>query len=133
MNPPTPENRRLVRLTEICRALPEAEAEFHGQHASFIVRGKKFAYYLHDHHGDGIIAVCFKTEPGQNELLLASEPVRFYRPAYIGPRGWVGLRLDLGEIDWAEVAEFVTDSYRIVAPKRLAAMLAEPADPDDNP
>ena len=115
------EDRRLIRLTEIALALPEATRECHGQHASFNVRKKKFAYYLDDHHGDGIVAVCFRTEPRENEVLLATDAVRFYRPAYIGARGWIGLRLDLGEIDWEEVAEFVTDSYRMTAPKRLAA------------
>jgi phosphoribosylglycinamide formyltransferase-1 len=120
------EDRRLIRLTEICLALPEGARECAGQHASFSVRDKKFAYYLNDHHGDGIVAVCFRTVPGENEVLLASDAARFYRPAYIGPRGWVGLRLDHGEIDWAEVADFVTDSYRLAAPKRLAARLAAP-------
>jgi hypothetical protein len=120
------EDRCLIRLSEICLALPEATRECLGQHAAFTVRDKKFAYYLDDHHGDGIVAVCFRTVAGENEVLLASDPTRFYRPAYIGPRGWVGLRLDLGRIDWAEVADFVTDSYRLAAPKRLAARIAEP-------
>ena len=100
------EDRRLIRLTEIGLALPEANRECHGQHASFTVRKKKFAYYLDDHHGDGIGAVCFRTDPGENEALLATDATRFYRPAYIGPRGWIGLRLDVGEIDWEEVADF---------------------------
>jgi hypothetical protein len=113
----------LIRLTEIALALPEATHECHGQHASFTVRKKKFAYYLNDHHGDGIVSVCFRTEPGENEALLAADTSRFYRPAYIGARGWIGLRLDLGEIDWEEVADFVTDSYRMTAPKRLAARI----------
>ncbi len=91
---------RLGQLTEICLALPEAMREIMGDHAAFTVRNKKFVYYLHDHHGDGIISVCFKTEPGENEVLLASDTTRFYSPAYIGPRGWVGLRLDVGKIDW---------------------------------
>jgi phosphoribosylglycinamide formyltransferase-1 len=97
-----------------------------GDHAAFAVRKKKFAYYLHDHHGDGIISVCFKALPEEGEFLIASEPDRFYRPAYIGPRGWVGLRLDLGDVDWTEVAQHVTDSYRLLAPKRLAALIVEP-------
>jgi hypothetical protein len=117
---------RLVRLTEICLALPEAERQIMGDHASFTVRDKKFAYFLADHHGDGIVSVCFRTERGQPEVLLAADAARFYSPAYIGPRGWVGLRLDFGEIDWEEVREFVTDSYRIAAPKRLAARLDTP-------
>lgn len=119
----SPEDRRLIRLTEICLTLPEAIRESTGEHASFSVRDKKFAYFLNDHHDDGIVSVCFRTESGQNKVLLASDAARFYSPAYIGPRGWVGLRLDLGEIDWAVVTDFVTDSYRLTAPKRLAARI----------
>jgi hypothetical protein len=91
-----------------------------GSHAAFVVKGKKFVYFLDDHHGDGIVAVCFRTLPGQSDALLAAEPDRFYKPAYIGPRGWIGLRLDQGEIDWDEVADFVIESYRMTASKRLA-------------
>jgi predicted DNA-binding protein (MmcQ/YjbR family) len=117
---------RLVRLTEIGLALPEAERQLMGDHASFTVRDKKFAYFLNDHHGDGIVSVCFRTEPGEQRVLLASDAARFYSPAYIGPRGWVGLRLDVGEIDWEEVRDFVTDSYRLAAPKRLSARVDAP-------
>jgi hypothetical protein len=115
----------LQRLSEICLALPEATREDRGDHASFAVRKKKFAYYLHDHHGDGIVSVCFKA-PGGGDLLIDSDEDRFYRPAYIGPQGWVGLRLDLGDVDWAEVTKHVTASYRLQAPKRLAALVDEP-------
>ena len=111
------EDRRLTRLTEICLALPDSIREWTGDHASFSVRDKKFGYFLSNHHGDGIVAVCFRTEPGESQVLLASDSTRFYSPAYIGSRGWVGLRMDLGEIDWAEIADFVTDSYRLAAPK----------------
>jgi hypothetical protein len=114
------------RLSKICLAFPEATRESMGDHASFAVRSKKFAYFLNDHHGDGIVSVCFRTEAGENEVLLASDPKRFYSPAYIGPRGGVGLRLDQGRVDWAEVADFVTDSYRLAAPKRLAALVTKP-------
>jgi phosphoribosylglycinamide formyltransferase-1 len=123
MTKPHTGDRRLARLTEICLALPEAQQERMGDHASFSVRKKKFAYYLNSHHGDGIVSVCFKAERGENEVLLASDQTRFYSPAYIGPRGWVGLRLDVGKIDWSEVADFVTESYRLTAPKTLAAQL----------
>jgi predicted DNA-binding protein (MmcQ/YjbR family) len=116
---------RLSRLKQICLKLPEATCELMGDHAAFAVRHKKFVYYLNNHHGDGIISVCFKTERGANEVLLASDAARFYSPAYIGPRGWVGLRLDVGRIDWSEVADFVTDSYRLTAPKRLAAQVGK--------
>jgi predicted DNA-binding protein (MmcQ/YjbR family) len=122
------EDRHLVRLTKICLALPEAEHESMGDHSSFSVRKKKFAYHLNNHHGDGIVSVCFRTERGENEVLLASDQTRFYSPAYIGPKGWVGLRLDTGKIDWKEVADFVTESYRLAAPKSLAARISQTTD-----
>lgn len=117
------EDSRLARLSKICLALPEAGREVHGQHAAFLVRKKTFAYFLNDHHGDGIVAVTAKVLPGDNQALVAAQPKRFYLPAYIGPRGWVALRLDIGKVDWEEVAELVAGSYRLAAPKRLAALV----------
>jgi hypothetical protein len=58
-------------------------------------------------------------QPGDNTLLAAAQPARFYLPAYIGPRGWIALRLDRGKVDWDEVAELVTGSYRLTASARL--------------
>jgi predicted DNA-binding protein (MmcQ/YjbR family) len=121
MQDKTGEDPRLVRLSGICLALPEATREYTGQHAIFRVRKKTFAYFLNDHHGDGIVAVNCKVAPGDNTALTAAQPARFYIPAYVGPKGWVGLRLDIGEVDWEEVTELVSDSYRRVAPKTLAA------------
>ena len=113
---------RLARLMKICLALPEAIQEQAGRHATFLVRKHVFAYYLNDHHGDGIVSVCCKVLPGDNEALIAAHPERFYMPAYIGPRGWVALRLDVGGLDWNEVAELVVGSYKLIAPKRLALL-----------
>jgi predicted DNA-binding protein (MmcQ/YjbR family) len=115
-----PQDPRLARLTEICAALPEAERELHGRHAQFRVRGRTFAYFLDDHHGDGRVGLNAKAPEGAAEALIEAEPGRFHRPAYLGHRGWIGLHLDVGEIDWDEVADVVTESYVLVAPKRLA-------------
>jgi predicted DNA-binding protein (MmcQ/YjbR family) len=114
------EDERLVRLTQICEALPEATRDYNGQHATFRVRRRTFAYYLDDHQGDGILGVVFKAAWGEHEALVASDPDRFYRAPYLGHKGWVGLRLDRGPVDWEEVAGLVTDSYVLVAPRRLA-------------
>jgi predicted DNA-binding protein (MmcQ/YjbR family) len=114
---------RLVQVTQICLALPESARCDQGQHAAFTVRKKTFVYFLNDHHGDGIVSVCAKALPGENNSLVAAHPRKFYLPAYIGPRGWVGLRLDRGKIDWDEVRDLVTASYLQVAPKRLAAQV----------
>jgi hypothetical protein len=117
---------RLSLLSDICLALPEATRELQGQHASFRVRKKVFAYFLNDHHGDGIVSICGRALPGDNKALVASDPVKYYLPAYIGPRGWVGLRLDIGKVDWEEVEELVTGSYLQSAPRKLAALVKIP-------
>src|ERR1039457_593186 len=110
---------RLARLMKICLALPEAIQEPAARHAAFLVRKHVFAYYLNDHHGDGMISVCCKVLPGDNEALIAAHAKRFYMPAYIGPRGWVALRLDVGGLDWNEVADVGGDSARLTPPQPL--------------
>lgn len=117
------EDRHLIRLTKIALALPETARWYNGEHAAFRVRKKTFAYFLNDHHGDGIVAVTCKVLPGDNTALAAAQPARFYVPAYVGPKGWVALRLDRGKIDWNEVKELLLCSYQLIAPRRLAALV----------
>ncbi len=115
------EDPRLTRLTKICLALPESKRRTQHSHAGFTVGKRTFAYFLDNHHRDGIVAVACKALPGDNTALLRANPDRFYLPAYIGPRGWVALRLDRGSIDWIEVRELVLTSYQQVAPRRRVA------------
>ena len=122
--PRTPrEDPRLARVTKLCLAFPEVTREQSGQHATFRVRGKPFAYFLNNHHGDGVVSFCWKAAPGENRDWMRLDPDRFFLPAYIGPRGWAGLRLDVGRPNWAEVAGFARDSYRLTAPKPLVRRL----------
>ena len=114
------EDPRLTHLTEIALALPEATRQICESHAHFPVRKKTFAYFLDNHHGDGIVAVTCKVVPGDNKALAEALPGRFYLPAYIASKGWIALRLDAGKIDWAEVRELLLGSYALIAPKRLA-------------
>ncbi|MGI8439223.1 MAG: MmcQ/YjbR family DNA-binding protein [Thermoleophilaceae bacterium] len=65
------------------------------------------------------MALVCKAPPGENAVLVESDPARFFMPSYVGPRGWIGLRLDTEAVDWDEVAELVLDGYRLVAPKWL--------------
>lgn len=123
----TREDARLRKLSAICLKLPQTERKLGGDHADFRVRGKVFAYFLNNHHGDGIVSVCCKSALGENVDRSLREPRRFYLPAYIGPRGWFGMRLDLGAINWDEVANVVELSYRLVAPKTLVRALEQPA------
>jgi predicted DNA-binding protein (MmcQ/YjbR family) len=116
------EDERLTRFTKICLGFPGAEREMCGSHATFRVKKKTFAYFLNDHHGDGIVGVTCKVLPGDNTALIKADPKRFYMPAYVGPRGWVGLRLDVGRVNWGEVEELAMGSYQLVAGKTLAAV-----------
>jgi hypothetical protein len=82
---PSDEDSRLAWLTEICLALPDVTRSYTGPHAAFLVRDRKFAYYLDNHHGDGIVAVSCRAAPGENDVPVSLDPTRFYKPAYIGP------------------------------------------------
>jgi hypothetical protein len=114
----------LTQLRQICLALPEA-TEKPGGRPTFQVREKTFAMFMDDHHGDGRVALWCKGPPGLQEILIGSGQPRFFVPPYVGHKGWIGVRFDLGdEVDWDEVSEIVSDSYRMTAPKRLVAMLA---------
>jgi len=109
----------LARLREICLALPEtSERPSHGA-PSFFIRGKTCFLVLHDdHHGDGRFAVWCAAEPGAQEALVAGDPERFFRPPYVGHRGWLGVMLH-GDVDWDDVAGIVEDAYCAVAPRTL--------------
>lgn len=124
--PPSTADECLSRLTGICLAFPETSRRLSAGHAAFLVRKSTFTYFLNDHHGDGIVSVACKTFPGDNTALVGAQPERFYLPAYVGPRGWIALRLDRGAVDWSEVSELVTMSYRLLAPKILVKKLAVP-------
>jgi len=110
--------KALERLTAICLALPGAERERDSRHATFRVRTKVFAYFLDNHHGDGFIAACVKGDRREHARLVAAAPKRFYLPAYIGSRGYLGIRLDAARVDWRDVAARVAASHASVAPRR---------------
>lgn len=115
----------LTRLRSACLALPEAvELVSHGAPA-FQAGGRMFAYFRHDHHGDGLTVACVKTT-GRDEqnLLLEVDPALFSWPAYLGPSGWISINLEPATTDWDHVAAKVRTSYRLAAPRRLAALVA---------
>jgi hypothetical protein len=111
----------IARLREICLALPEAiEKEAWGE-ATFRVGGKMFAMTDDNHHNSGHVSVWCKAPLMVQEILVNSDPERFFKPPYVGHKGWVGVRLDVKKVDWDELANIVADSYRMTAPKRLSA------------
>jgi hypothetical protein len=101
-------------------ALPEADERVSHGEPTWFVR-KVFVMYANRHHDDRVAFWC-PAPPGAQEAMVASEPERFFRPPYVGHRGWLGVYLDV-PVDWAEIAEIVTEAYRMVAPKRLLARL----------
>ena len=125
MPKPLLQDPRLTRLTKLCLALPEVTRATRGDHADFRVRKKVFAYFLNGHHGDGIVSVCCKSALGENVDRARREPERFYLPAYIGVRGWFGLRLDRGPIDWREIENILDLSYCLAAPKTLVKIVEQ--------
>ncbi|HEY2513952.1 MAG TPA: MmcQ/YjbR family DNA-binding protein [Polyangiaceae bacterium] len=106
------------RLEAICRQFPSAVCEREARHATFRAGSKVFVYFLDNHHGDGIISACVRGDRAENAALVRDQPKRFYSPAYIGPKGWLGVRLDVGKVDWKGLEARVAASYAAVAPKR---------------
>ena len=108
---------QLGRLRRICAALPgTAEKLSHGE-PTFFAGKKVFAMFSSDHHHDGHVSAIVPAPPGVQELLVATRPKSFYRPPYVGGKGWVGI--ELSEIDDDELGGFLTDAWKIVSgPKR---------------
>jgi predicted DNA-binding protein (MmcQ/YjbR family) len=114
-------NDPLARLRAICLAFPEATEQLFGGHTTptWRVRDKIFA--MQSDAARGMFVSC-KAPPGAQAVLVEGDPDRFFSPRYVGPKGWVGIRLN-NDPDWALVQSLIEDSYRLTAPKRLAAQL----------
>ncbi len=114
----------VAQVRERALALPEAdEVVSHGMPCFGVVKGKKFAYVSHDHHGDGKTALLVKISGADEQAqLIENDPERYYRPAYFGD-SWIAMRLDLGRNDWDEIGEWLARSWRSVAPKKLTGLM----------
>jgi len=117
-------NKRREQLVKICSRLPEVAYETVGEgHISFRIRKKIFAYYSLDHHGDGMIAFYCKSTLNEQRRLIRDDAESFFVPPYVGPKGWVAIRLDLDEVDWDTVTELAKQAFQAVAPAKLAALI----------
>ena len=112
----------LARLREACLALPETHEQIAWGTPTFRVRTKMFVMFADNHHGDGRVAAWCKSTFNDQDLMVRSDPKRFFVPPYVGPSGWVGVRLDLRP-NWQTVSEVIEAAYRLVAPKRLVTSL----------
>ena len=109
----------LRRVRRICSAMPEyTEKLSHGE-PTFFVGKKVFAMFANNHHDDGHIAVWIPAPPGLQAILIHSSPKTFFRPPYVGVRGWVGIELDC--ISDEELAAHIRDAWLLIAPKKLRA------------
>ncbi len=113
----------LAQIERIALALPSATKLINHGRPAFAVHEKTFVMFLDNHHGDGRIAIWCKAPPGDQADMVESDPKRYFVPPYVGPRGWIGVRLDIGKPNWKTVATIVRESYKMTAPKRLVAML----------
>ena len=121
--PPAGRRRRparnpVDRLRAICLALPESSEKVAWGEPTWRVKGKLFAQLDNHHHGADHLAVWLPAPLGEQESLVFLDPQRFFRPPYVGSRGWVGVRID-GRPDWKLVASLIQQAYREVAPPRL--------------
>jgi hypothetical protein len=122
--PPKPRKSTVdhsARARRICLALPEVEEKEAWGAPTYRVKGKMFAMYVHNHHGDGRIALWLKAPAGVQTMLVEAEPEKFFIPPYQGPAGWIGVHLDRNTD--AEIAFHVRQAYCMAAPPKLQAML----------
>jgi hypothetical protein len=113
----------LERVRRSCLALPEVgERLSHGHPAWFVRDARQIVSFHANHHGDGRTAMWCAAPPGAQEAFVQTYPERYFRPPYVGHRGWLGVYLD-GDVDWDECDEHVRDAYRTVAPRSLVAAM----------
>ena len=106
-------------LRTLALALPESTEKLSHGSPAFFVAGKMFAYFAHNHHGDGMTVVCVKTSGrDEQDLLIEADPQTYSWPAYTGGAGWIAI--SLAEPDWALVESRLLTSWRLAAPRRLA-------------
>ena len=116
-----PVERVLERIRGLCLALPETSERLSHGAPTFFVRGKRaFVMVLTNFHGDGRFALWCAAQDGAQQMLVEADPERFFRPPYVGHRGWLGVRLDR-DIHWDELTGIVEDAYAEVAPPKLVA------------
>jgi len=116
--------RQAVRA--VCMSFPEAEEKPSHGFPDFRVRGKTFASFVVNHHGDGRVALWLNLAPGAQQAYCEAQPRHFFVPPYVGPRGWLGVQLDKG-LSWKRIAELVREAYVKVAPAPLARASKTPA------
>jgi hypothetical protein len=110
----------LTRIRRICLALPDATEKIAWGSPTFRVRDRIFVMFVNDHHGDGRVAIWCNADRDAQVAIVEADPRRFFVPPYVGPRGWIGIRLDRRP-NWAVVSALIEAGHRRVLPRRRAA------------
>ena len=114
----------LLKLRALCLAFPESSEKLAWGEPTFRAKDKLFAMYASagTHHGAGRPAVWIKAKPENQALVIADDPTRYFKPAYVGPSGWIGVWLDKRP-PWSAIQGLLEDGYRQVAPRKVLALL----------
>jgi len=118
--------KQLQRLRQLCLALPEATEKLSHGEPTFFVRKKVFAMFANNHHNDGRLAVWLPVPPGMQMMLIEASPEKFFKPPYVGVRGWVGI--ELPQMGDEELTYHLYNAYRQIAPQKLRLRLDAPAE-----
>ena len=113
------DGEQIHRVRRLCLALPEATEKLSHGEPTFFVRKKVFAMFANNHHNDGHIAVWIPAPPGAQATLIHTWPETFYKPPYVGVKGWVGIELE--RISDQDLASHLLEAWRLIAPKKLSA------------
>lgn len=117
-------DKHLRRIRRICSQFPETvEKLSHGAPTLFAVK-KVYVMFVNNHHNDGHIAVWIPAAPGIQSMLIENEPEKFFRPPYVGFRGWIGVNLDKVSDD--DLAFHIREAWKLVAPRKLLALVEGP-------
>lgn len=114
------DGEQIQRLRRLCLALPEATEKLSHGEPTFFVRKKVFAMFANNHHNDGHIAVWIPAPAGAQATLIHTWPGTFFRPPYVGAKGWVGIELE--RINDDDLAAHLLEAWRRIAPKKLTSL-----------
>jgi hypothetical protein len=106
----------LARVRRICLALPGTTEKLSHGEPTFFVRKKVYTMFANNHHNDGHVAVWIPAEPGLQELLVHTSPEKYFRPPYVGVKGWVGVELDA--VSDEELSLHIHDAWQSIGRKR---------------
>ena len=113
------DGKQIARVRKICESMPECEEKLSHGEPTFFVRKRVFCGFSNNHHNDGHIAVLLPAKQGMQEVMIAEAPETFYRPPYVGVKGWVGV--ELSKIGDAELTSLIRAAWQMIAPKKLRA------------